>query len=180
MPDTANATLPYGCDGTIHSGLHDALFAHFAMLTRYEISFSVVILDIDHFQQVNEQRGRKQGDRILQTVAELLGEAARETDVVVRYGGDKFFVLMPQTGLQGACEFSERFREAIHRDSSVTVTGGIATALDGDTPGSLLSRADEALEAAKRDGRNCVFRSDGCRIEPILEDFVLSSVSESQ
>jgi diguanylate cyclase (GGDEF)-like protein len=171
--------LSCGGDGTIHSGLNDALCAHFAMLTRYKLIFSVVILDIDHFQQVNDERGRVVGDQVLRTVAELLGEAARETDVVVRYGGDKFFVLMPQTDLEGACEFSERFRETIQRDSSVTVTGGIATALDGDTPGSLLSRADEALEAAKRAGRNCVFRGDGCRIEPILEDFVLSSASES-
>jgi len=150
--------------------LDDTLTSQFALMTRYENIFSLVIYDIDHFKLVNDEHGHLQGDRILQNVARLLDESVRETDIVVRYGGEEFVVVMPETDLQGACVFSERMRARIEEDLPVTVSGGVAAALDGDTAESLLARADAALYAAKTAGRNCLFRHDGEHIESVVEE----------
>jgi len=156
--------------------LDDTLASQFALMTRYEATFSLVIFDIDHFKCVNDQQGHLQGDRILQSVARHLDESIRETDIVVRYGGEEFVVVMPQTDLEGACVFSERMRQLIEEEIPVTVSGGVATALDGDTPESLLARADAALYSAKSAGRNCIFRHTGGHIESIIEDAAAAPV----
>jgi len=151
-------------------GLDDALATHFAMLDRYEVRFSVVILDLDHFKQINDQRGHLEGDRLLRQVARLLDDSARQTDVVVRYGGEEFVVVLPETDLEGAAIFADRFRAKVETEIGITVSGGVASAVDGDTPDSLLERADAALYAAKSAGRNCVFRHDGLQTESIWEE----------
>ncbi len=148
-------------------GLDDALATQFAMQERYEIKFSVAILDLDHFKRINDKRGHLEGDRLLQQVARLLDDTARQTDVVARYGGDEFVVVMPETDLEGASVFADRFRARIETDLAITASAGVASALDGDTSDSLLERADAALYAAKTEGRNCVLRHDGVQIESI-------------
>ena len=150
-------------------GLDNMLESQFAMMTRYEAIFSLVIFDLDHFKQVNDKQGHLHGDRILQAVAALLDEEARETDVVARYGGEEFVVVMPETGLEGACVFGERIRVAVEQQLPVTVSGGVAMAMDGDVADSLLARADAALYGAKSAGRNCIFRHNGEEIEPVAE-----------
>ena len=145
--------------------LANAISAEFAMMIRYKEGFSIVVFDIDDIEQMVQA----ESDRALQYVDGQLAEAVRETDAVVRYGGNHFFVLMPRTDLMGACEFGERFRQAIEDGSSVTVCGGITTALDGDSPGLMVIRVDEALASAKQSEGNCVFRHDGRRVEPVLE-----------
>ena len=156
--------------------LDEALESTFAMFHRYEQPFSVSIFDIDHFRQINEAQGNLQGDRILQNVARLIDESARDTDVVVRYGGEEFVVVMPHTELEGACIFSERLRSAVEDAVGVTVSGGVAQALDGDDAQSLIARADAALYGAKAAGRNCVYRHTGRDIECILEEEVAQTV----
>ena len=156
--------------------LDETLDTTFAMLHRYEQPFSLAIFDIDHFRQINEAQGNLQGDRILQNVARLIDESARDTDVVVRYGGEEFVVVMPHTELEGACIFSERLRSALEDATAVTVSGGVAQALDGDDPQSLISRADAALYGAKAAGRNCVYRHTGRDIECILEEETAEAV----
>jgi len=151
-------------------GLDDALATQFAMLERYEIKFSVAILDLDHFKRINDKRGHLEGDRLLQQVARLLDDTARQTDVVARYGGEEFVVVMPETDLEGASIFADRFRAKIETELAITASGGVASALDGDTSDSLLERADAALYAAKTEGRNCVLRHDGVQIESIWEE----------
>lgn len=138
----------------------------FAMKNRYGLIFSVAIFDIDHFKQVNDQQGHLAGDRLLQAVANVLEESARETDIVTRYGGEEFVVVMPETDLAGAGNFSERVRRRFEEQLSVTVSAGFAAALDGETPSFLLERADTALYGAKSAGRNRVFQHDGERAEP--------------
>lgn len=150
-------------------GLDDAMVAQFAMFSRYGQPFSVALFDIDHFKRVNDEQGHLQGDLMLQRVAKLLDEAVRETDTVARYGGEEFVVVMPQTGLDGASVFAERFRALAAARTPLTLSGGVACALDGDTPDTLLARADAALYAAKSAGRNCVFRHTGEQIESIYE-----------
>jgi diguanylate cyclase (GGDEF)-like protein len=153
-------------------GLDDSLAAQLALMNRYEVGFSVAIFDIDHFKHVNDEHGHLQGDRMLQTVANLLDESARETDFVARYGGEEFVVIMPRTDLAGAGVFAERSRAKVEADMPLTVSCGVAAALDGDTPDSLMARADAALYRAKAAGRNCVCRHDGVQIEPVVEEAV--------
>jgi diguanylate cyclase (GGDEF)-like protein len=150
-------------------GLDDSLAAQLALMNRYEVGFSVAIFDIDHFKHVNDEHGHLQGDRVLQKVAKLLEELARETDLVARFGGEEFLVVMPRTDLEGACVFAERVRAVVEIELSVTVSGGVAAAMDGDTPDSLLSRADAALYQAKTNGRNRVCRHDGAFVEPMAD-----------
>ncbi len=151
-------------------GLDDALATQFAMAERYRAEFSVAIFDLDHFKRINDKQGHLEGDRLLQQAAALLGDTARRTDVVARYGGEEFVVVMPETNLAQAAAFAERFRTRVEEDLPLTVSGGTASALDGDTPDSLLGRADGALYAAKSAGRNRVLRHDGRQIESIWEE----------
>ena len=151
-------------------GMDEALATQFAMVDRYEVAFSVAIFDLDHFKRINDRQGHLEGDRLLQRVARLLDDAARETDVVARYGGEAFLVVMPETDLEQASIFADRFRKRVETELAVTVSGGVASALDGDTSDSLLARADAALYAAKAEGRNRVSRHDGRRIESIWEE----------
>lgn len=150
-------------------GLDDSLASHFAMFSRYRQKFSVAIFDIDYFKRVNDELGHLQGDLLIQRVAKLLDECVRETDTVARYGGEEFLVVMPETALDGACIFAERFRAKAAEELPVTLSGGVTSALDGDNPGTLIARADAALYAAKAAGRNCVFRHTGEQVESVVE-----------
>jgi diguanylate cyclase (GGDEF)-like protein len=147
--------------------LDETLDSMFALMERYEESFSLAIFDIDHFKQVNDKQGHLFGDRTLQAVARLLDETVRDTDIVARYGGEEFVVVMPHTNLDSACIFAERVRATIEQSLALTIRGGVAAASEGDNAQSLLSRADAALYSAKAGGRNCVFRHTGGDIEPI-------------
>lgn len=147
----------------------DSLNTQFAMMSRYDSQFSLAMFDIDHFKQVNDAHGHLQGDRILQDVAKLLDDAVRETDIVARYGGEEFVVIMPQTNLAGASVFAQRLRYKVAQELSVTVSGGLAAAAEGDTPDSLVARADAALYSAKAAGRNNVFRHTGEILEAVEE-----------
>lgn len=151
--------------------LDEMLGSILAMKNRYEQVFSLVILDIDHFKRVNDQHGHLTGDKVLRSVAVAISNAARETDFVARYGGEEFVVVMPQTDLAAASIFCERLRIAIEESPlmnlRLTVSGGLAQALDGEDSQSLLSRADSALYAAKAAGRNRMFRHNGKMVEPL-------------
>ncbi len=142
-------------------GLDDALAAQLALMARYNVVFSLVMFDIDHFKEVNDQQGHLNGDRVLQELARLLDECIRETDIVARYGGEEFVIVMPQTDLDGAAVFTERLRATVAARMTISVSGGVTAAVENDTPDTLIARADEALYAAKGAGRNCVFRNDG-------------------
>lgn len=155
--------------------LDEIVESMFALLNRYEQPFSLMILDIDHFKLVNDEHGHLYGDQMLQAVARVLDETARDTDIVARYGGEEFVVVMPHTLLDGASMFAERVRAAIESGVELTVSVGVAQALDGDNPQTLLSRADESLYAAKAAGRNCVFRHTGLDVEAVLEEVPLAS-----
>ncbi len=146
--------------------LDETLDSMFAMMKRYAEPFSLAIFDIDHFKQVNDKKGHLFGDRTLQAVARILDETVRDTDVVARYGGEEFVVVMPHTTLDNACHFGQRVRTMIESSLSLTISGGVAMAAEGDNVQSLLSRADTALYSAKAAGRNCIFRHTGADIEP--------------
>ncbi|MDP9018968.1 MAG: GGDEF domain-containing protein [Candidatus Eremiobacteraeota bacterium] len=126
-------------------------------------SCAIVILDIDHFKNVNDQLGHQAGDRCLQLVGFVIANNIRGCDRAGRIGGEEFIVLMPEAGREVALVIGERLREAIeksgfrHADGKpVTASIGVAWAIVSDTTETLIERADKALYEAKRYGRNRV------------------------
>ena len=125
---------------------------------------SIVMFDVDHFKRFNDTYGHLTGNLVLQEVAQRLVGAARAMDVVCRYGGEEFVVILPRCTLEGATIFAERARAAMadtpvklgERDVVVTVSAGCTTYRAGESSQSLVARADQALYAAKRGGRNRV------------------------
>jgi diguanylate cyclase (GGDEF)-like protein len=150
--------------------LDETLVTMFALLNRYEQTFAVTIFDIDHFKKINDAQGHLQGDRTLQNVARIIDETVRDTDIVARYGGEEFVVVMPHTDLPGAIIFAERVRVKVQESLDLTLSGGAATAQDGDDPNSLLTRADTALYSANAAGRNRIYCHNGQEIEPVTEE----------
>ncbi len=148
-------------------GLEEVIASRLALKARYDNVCSLALFDIDDFQQINERHGRQQGDVLLRDFAALLARCARETDTAARFDGEEFVVVLPETDLAGACVFAERVRKTVQREMGLAVSGGVATVAGGDTPQSLLSRADTALYSAKSAGRNRVFRHCGRTIEPV-------------
>ena len=155
--------------GNNRRGLEDALAAQLALMGRYHSPFSVVMFDIDHFKQINDGQGRLHGDRVLQELSQLLEDCVRETDIVARYEGEELIVVMPQTDLDGACVLSERLRSEVADRLTITVSGGVAAAVESDTAESLVGRADTALYGAKSAGRNRVFCHTGNDTKPVPE-----------
>ena len=147
--------------------LDDAIEVMFAMMSRYDTQFSLVIFDIDHFQEANDKQGHSEGDHIVQQVARLFDGCVRETDIVTRYGGEEFVIVLPQADLPGACVICERLRTRAEEELPVTISGGLAMALDGDSPKALLARADAALYSAKTAGCNSVSYHTGSQIEAL-------------
>jgi len=129
-----------------------------------EQAFALLLFDIDHFKSVNDRHGHDMGDEILRRLAQRIRESLRSTDLLARWGGEEFTILLPDTRLQGAATFAERLRRQIAdsriRGLSVTVSIGITAFRPGDDAQQLLARADDALYRAKKAGRNSVVIHD--------------------
>ena len=132
---------------------------------RYQRSVSAIMLDVDHFKRFNDTYGHAVGDEVLRVVARCCREVVRNVDVVGRYGGEEFGVLVPEMSLDEACtQIAERIRARIsetqvdteHGALSVSVSLGVSAWRTGDDLSNLLKRADEALYRAKANGRNRV------------------------
>jgi diguanylate cyclase (GGDEF)-like protein len=131
---------------------------------RYGRPLSLLLLDIDHFKSINDRYGHDVGDQVIVAVARLCGTQTRDSDLAARIGGEEFAILLPETGLDDARAAAERLRAAVAEhpiDSNagpiaVTVSIGVAPAERAGDPADFVKRADEALYAAKRGGRNCV------------------------
>jgi two-component system cell cycle response regulator len=132
---------------------------------RYRRPLSALMLDVDHFKRVNDTYGHDVGDVVLVFLGELLKQQLRDCDEVFRYGGEEFFVLLPETPRPGAREVAERLRRVFEERSPETPAGpqtlSIGVAALADLPGpadalTLLQAADAALYAAKEGGRNQV------------------------
>lgn len=129
----------------------------FLKVKRYGGCISVLMIDIDHFKQYNDTYGHSAGDKMLTDVAGTISKNVRDTDVVVRYGGEEFLVSLPETDVAKAYETAERIRRAVEEETGVTVSLGLASLEDAmQNREDLIKRADEALYLAKRKGRNRV------------------------
>jgi diguanylate cyclase len=146
-----------------------------AILKRYGTPFSLAIIDIDHFKHINDQYGHQHGDQMLRDLAELLQGSLRTIDILARYGGDELVIVMPHTDITGAETLGERLRADVERQMPFTVSVGVASADDDDTPESLFKRADAALYQAKTSGRNRLSCSHGETSDAALHETALST-----
>jgi diguanylate cyclase (GGDEF)-like protein len=133
-----------------------------ASLLRRGPAVSLAIADLDHFKEVNDTHGHATGDRALVFFAELLRSSSRSEDIVGRHGGDEFVIALPACSAPNAQRFLDALRSRL--DAAITVAGlprftasfGVVEAIDKEDVPTLISRADAALFAAKRDGRDRV------------------------
>ncbi len=143
---------------------HEQLDLLAEMARRHDEPFTVLMLDIDHFKSINDEHGHAVGDDVLRAVGKLLAETVRKCDVVCRYGGEEFCVLMPVTAIEGGVKVGQKLLGALstRRIAGLKVTASIGVAaLNADeSPEVLVDRADEALYCAKRTGRDRVIRYD--------------------
>jgi two-component system cell cycle response regulator len=147
--------------------LGERLAAEMERVRRYSTTLSLLLIDLDHFKQVNDTHGHLAGDDVLIEVAAALQRVVRAVDIVARYGGEEFVVVLPETGAPGAEAFAERLREliegqlfAVSRGDAIRLTTSIGVAyfpgFGVESVEDLLANADQALYRAKSEGRNRV------------------------
>jgi len=137
---------------------------------RYHYSISCLILDLDFFKRINDSLGHQVGDKVLQGFVSLVASQLRESDVLVRYGGEEFIIMLSHVDSTIALKMAERIRQLVQDSSIADLDAGKVTCSVGvsfwdyqtnDTTDKLLHQADEALYKAKLSGRNCVKVYDG-------------------
>jgi diguanylate cyclase (GGDEF)-like protein len=139
--------------------------AEIARHDRYVQPLALILLDLDHFKQINDRWGHDAGDEVLRRVADTLRRAVRDVDLAARLGGEEFVILLPETTFAAASEAAERLRLAVEslqvhwlgQNIPVRVSIGVSACPSSVAlPGELLKSADAALYEAKRGGRNRV------------------------
>lgn len=158
-----------------------------ARCARYADHFCAMLLDVDHFKQVNDRHGHAAGDAVLAAVSRLMGSVVRSCDVVARWGGEEFVVALPSTALDGALLVAERIRAALEvhpipdpnggQVLTVTASFGVAELEAGESLEQLVDRADRAMYAAKSAGRNRVLST--AQLVPVLHPLTPRGISQS-
>jgi diguanylate cyclase (GGDEF)-like protein len=137
----------------------------FGQAMRYNRAASLLMIDSDNLKMVNDNYGHEAGNRMLRQLTRLVQGELRYTDVLARYGGDEFIVLLPETPIKGAIEVADRIRDAVanapleidgKRIACTVSIGAAGYPADGNTMDALVARADRAMYKAKQDGRNRV------------------------
>lgn len=141
--------------------LDDLLMANIQLAARTRMPLVVMIIDIDHFKRVNDQHGHLRGDEILKSMATVLRQAVRVTDVIGRWGGEEFLLLCPATELTDGVQLAGKLREQAEQRvriglEPVTLSFGLTCVTESVSPELVIQQADDALYAAKRNGRNRV------------------------
>jgi diguanylate cyclase len=145
----------------------DGMLRAFAEAKGGTAPLSLMLLDIDHFKRFNDTWGHQTGDQVLRLVAMTLKSNIKGRDIAARYGGEEFAAILPETDLEGAVILADNIRKAIQAKEllkrstneklgRITASFGVAAYRKGDTPSSLIERADRCLYAAKHAGRNKV------------------------
>jgi len=137
--------------------------SEFDRVKRYESKFSLLMIDIDHFKNINDTFGHKAGDKALQEAATIMKKSLRSSDIIGRVGGEEFSVLLPETDINSALYIAERLRNKVekstidHEDVKISITISIGTTQSdaGDhSVDDIIIRADKAMYNAKNEGRN--------------------------
>lgn len=139
----------------------DLAQAHVAQERDQDQPGALIMADIDHFKQVNDQHGHQIGDEVLQSVARTISESFRSTDLVCRWGGEEFLIYLPGANLDIARRLAEDLRKKIEGSShakglKVSISAGVAVFEDNQTLAEVTQRADQRLYDAKQAGRNRV------------------------
>lgn len=143
--------------------LDQELERHLGLLRRYRTAFSLIVLDVDRFKQINDSHGHPTGDRVLQVIAQTLASQIRAADILCRHGGDEFSILLPHTREAGTHTLCRRLQDAVRhvpigpsvQDLRISISTGSVTmqaAKEGTTPLQVMAEADRALYAAKAAG----------------------------
>lgn len=169
-----------------HAAKHDALTSlynrgegthrlagEYARFERSHQMFSVILIDIDHFKRINDTFGHDCGDQVIQEVSRRLVAGCRQMDMVARWGGEEFLLMLPEADSEAAINTAERIRQLMTRTPiranaqalEVTCSFGIAQIRDGDSVQALLQRADERLYQAKTSGRNRIVAQHSDQVE---------------
>ncbi len=141
------------------------LHTEIARARRFDHPLSLVMLDVDNFKNYNDQLGHLNGDRLLKKLAKIMNNTARSTDVISRYGGEEFCVILPEISPEGAYQFSERLRDIVFShpfeqrevqpNGHISVSLGTATyPMDAQMTRELVEKADIAMYRAKKSGKN--------------------------
>lgn len=148
--------------GTRHV-LEQMLDLEYQRAQRYNSMFSIAIIDLDHFKEINDSSGHPEGDKVLKNLAKLITKSMRTTDITARYGGDEFMLIMPETNAKDAMRLIERIRRqtksiSVGQKKDITISCGVTQwgGTESDTLDNILERADAALYEAKANGRDKV------------------------
>lgn len=142
--------------------LRDLLEREVSSARRHHHPLSALMVDIDHFKSINDAFGHDVGDMVLVSVAQALKGAARKEDIVARFGGEEFVIVLSDSSLEDALQCAERMRKKVESlvfpsiDRPITASFGVTSFLYTEEDESMLKRADDALYEAKHSGRNCV------------------------
>ncbi len=155
--------------------LISALETEIKRARRFRQSFSFVMLDVDNLKAYNDRLGHLHGSQALREIAAVLRGNCREIDLVSKYGGDEFGILLPQTGIEGARKVTERVVRAVaehrfdgRRSGLLTCSAGVSSfPRDGETVRDVIAAADRALYQAKRGGRNRVLTTDDLAVSSV-------------
>lgn len=158
-----------------HRYFQDNLTREIKRVSRTQSPLSLILFDIDDFKLLNDTHGHATGDEVLTSLASIMNDSARESDLIARYGGEEFVILMPNTDLAGAVHLAEKVRMAVEstrliigsnmKPINITVSVGVAL-FKGDRREFFLE-ADKALYAAKANGKNCVIIAGNEGVEAV-------------
>ncbi len=128
---------------------------------RYKLPLSLIMLDIDHFKEINDTYGHDVGDEVLVKLCESIAAVIRETDIFARWGGEEFMIMLPNTSLDGAKTMAENLRKTVEsanfgKAGTITASFGVSEYIPDSNMREMLKKVDDALYAAKRGGRNMV------------------------
>jgi len=145
---------------TLHQELEKAF--------RHNRSLGIIMMDIDHFKVINDKYGHAVGDLALQSMVECAEKSVRISDMMFRYGGEEFVIILPETDEPGVLRLAKRIRRRVEKLETrvknhlirMTISIGITTLEESDDEKTFVARADAALYRAKRDGRNCIRIAD--------------------
>ena len=145
---------------------HDVLDRAVSNATRHDHRFALLMIDVDHFKQINDTFGHQAGDEVLRSVCERICGAVRCADQLFRVGGEEFCLLANVAGGEDVGPLAEKLRKVVADQpfalvGKITISIGVANFREGDTQENIYARADEAMYVAKSKGRNCVEFSTG-------------------
>jgi diguanylate cyclase (GGDEF)-like protein len=146
------------------AAMNSAIHREIELASRHNRSLGIILVDVDHFKSINDTYGHAAGDYCLQSLVKCAEKSVRISDLLFRYGGEEFVIVLPETDEAGVLRLAKRIRRRVERLETtyqnqlirMTISLGITTLRDSDDDKTLFARTDAALYKAKQEGRNCI------------------------